>query len=390
MNVLVAASPHDLSEAPADAFAMRHLAMVRLLAEHHDVTILGLRPALDDAEFAPDLRELVCREVRLPVRSTTRARRLGRAVRRVAHDPLTEWERAIEETARATAPDVAVTIGPWLDYEYRVLFHAYPSIYVFEEDITRMPEIAAQSRQAALLRSFEDLGRRQAGMVPTAVVVISETEAPAARRRFPRSRVVHLPYTLDASEWPLAESESIGEHVLVVGNLAQDRNAEGLVDILQEIKARNLTEELPVRLVSETGLTPTLATIAEEPWILDPGPVDDLWNVYRQNAAALVPSTRATGFKTTVLQAWTAGCPVVCRPASARTLGSGTTSAVLVGDTAGEVVDHLLALRRDAPKRHQLVAAGLELARTSFSPSDGQQHLLTLTAEVGSAPRHSP
>jgi hypothetical protein len=240
VKVLVAARPYDLSEAPADAFVTRHLAMVRALAEHATVDVVGLRPEGDDAVFAETARGLVRGEVTLPAESSTRAARAIRAGRRLVHQPLEAWEHSLAKLADGAAPDVVVTVGPWLDVAYRALYARHPSVHLHEEDLTTMPELAPQSRQARLLRSFEDLGRRRAGMRPDAVVVISEPELAAARRRYPGAWVVHLPYTLDPAEWPVAETASRGDRVLVVGNLANDRNSEGLVDVLREIDDRSL------------------------------------------------------------------------------------------------------------------------------------------------------
>jgi glycosyltransferase involved in cell wall biosynthesis len=383
VKVLVAARPYDLSDAPADAFVTRHVAFVHLLADHYDVEIVGLRPVGDASTFRPGLASRVHGEVVVPrTDSPSRAARAARGLRRSVHEPLADWERSLLALAGEFAPAAVVTVGPWLDVEYRALFRSYPSVHLQEEDLSRMPELAPQSAQGRSLRAFEDVGRRRAGMRPEAVVVISDAEVAGARHRFPSAQVRVLPYTLDESEWPLADGPSDGDTVVVVNNLANARNADGLAAVLDEMASRELGDQIAVRLVSGAGYAPSLDRFASEPWIALSGPVGDVRAEYRHAWLALVPSTRATGFKTTVLQAWSAGCPVVCFPASAATLGVGAGDAVAVGATPAEIVDQILRLRGDAVAVGELVRAGLELVASRFRPDRQGRALVALVEQV--------
>jgi glycosyltransferase involved in cell wall biosynthesis len=344
---------------------------------------VGLRAPADHATISPGLVDRSRGEVTVPVvDSPSRQARVWRAGRQAVHEPLAAWERSLAALAADVAPDVVVTVGPWLDVEYRALFRDYPCVHLQEEDVRRMPELASQSGQARRLRAFEDFARRRAGMRPQAVVVISDTEVAGARTRFPSARVVCLPYTLDESEWPLAEGPSDGDGVLVVNNLANDRNADGLAEVLGEIASRGLGDQLALRLVSGAGYAASLDVLAGEPWVDRAGAVTDVRGEYRRAAVALVPSRRATGFKTTVLQAWSAGCPVVCFPASAATLGEGASRAVAVGASAAEVVDQILRLRHDRAAAAELVEAGFGLVTSRFSRDHQTGELLALVEQV--------
>jgi glycosyltransferase involved in cell wall biosynthesis len=79
-----------------------------------------------------------------------------------------------------------------------------------------------------------------------------------------------------------------------------------------------------------------------------------------------------------VLQAWSAGCPVVCFPASAATLGPGGHDAVAVGATPAEIVDQMVWLRSHAEAANDLVAAGIELVASRYRPDHQAQELLGL------------
>ena len=383
MRILVAARPYDLSDAQADAFVSRHVAMVDHLAAHHRVEVVLLRPSHDQTTPRAAIAERVMGEVALPDQANTRASRLGRAARLLIGGRASGWERELAGLALPRRPRVVLTVGPWLDVEYRWLYRLAPSVHLFEEDLTRMPELAAQSRQARTLRVVEDVARRRAGMRPDAVVVISEAERASAHRRFGGRPVIHLPYSLDPHEWPLASDASPGDAVLVVGNLSQGRNSDGLVEVLAAIEAQGLGgSPIQIRLVSATGLSPSLAAYTDRHWVTQVDPGHDLAGEYRRASMALVASTRATGFKTTILQAWSAGCPVVCRPSSATTLGAGASSAVLVAPTVADVVAGLERLGSDPTERARLAAAGLARARDRHDRADEQRQLLDLVDRV--------
>jgi glycosyltransferase involved in cell wall biosynthesis len=366
-RVLVAGGPFELSASRTDGFVDRHRQVVQALSTDHDVHIVALRAAGDESLVAEQFSQLPYHEVIMPpegawLRSGSRANRLAFAAARFVTAPLSPWEAELVRVGQAIAPDAVLGIDPWIDVEYRALFRRYWSVYLFEEDLTRPGAVGPRSRQAQLLWAVEMAAKRRAGLQPDVVVHISDAERAAAGRLFPRAATALIPHTLDPSEWPLADGAAEGSDVIVVAQLMHRRNADGLIAILHEIEKREAGDRLPIRLVSGAGVHDDLKPFLDRRWVTLSPPVERPWGEYRTAFASLVPAMEVTGFKTTVLQAWTAGCPTVCFPASAATLGPKGPSAVLVGDDASQIVDHLLALQSSAELRKRLVDAGLRVA----------------------------
>jgi hypothetical protein len=366
-RVLVACLPQDLSDAPYDAFVTRHRRMVETIAAKHSVAVLCLRtpgdpvpaPSFDGVEEVLD--------VTLPevIYTATRSARL-RAALRSCGDIESKTDGAIALVALSARPDVVVTVGPWLGAEYRPLFGRFPTMHLFEEDMTRQWEIASQSWQGRLFRRVETWLYGRAKAQPKLVVTISRRETDAAQRRYPRATNLYLPLTLPRDAWPVFATPSEGEVVLVVGNLAQARNSEGLTAVLGEMARRDDAAAIRVRIVSDSGLHPSLQPFVDEPWVEYARPAGFLPDRYREAWAALVPAQRVTGQKTTILQAWTCACPVVCFESSAVTVG--VPDAVLAGLDAPQVVDQLVALSRSPATRQALVRAGLAALSLEFDP----------------------
>ncbi len=381
-RVLVAGRPSDLSSSHTDGFAIRHRAMLRLIAGRHEVMLLGLRLPHDDARIDPEFDHFPYAEVALPPQASTRTARAVAAVRTLARSAPAPWELSIAQTAATTAPSVVVTLGPWLNTEYRILYNRYPSVYLFEEDLSRMAELASQSRQGRLFRRLEIGAHGRSRSQPQVVVAISDVEAPTARLRFPRSRTAVVPITLPTAEWPVATSASEGTEIIVAGVLAEERNSEGLVEVLEEVQRRGLGGTLRFRLISHSGLHPSLERFVSTDWVehrADPGPIDE---IYRTSKVALVPAKRVTGMKTTVLQAWTTGCPVVCFSGSAGAFGHEADDALLIGNRAGEIVEHLLRAMQDDQLRVALVAHGLDQVLKRFDPTVHAKRFLDLLASA--------
>lgn len=383
--VLVAARPYDLSEARYDAFVTRHARLADALASRYDVSMVGLRVPPDNAEVARHFSAFPYYEVAVPKPPPNRLERLRRAARDVRGRPLDCWEEELAAVAERVRPRVVVTIGPWLEAEYRVLFDGYPTVHFFEEDVMRMRELAPQSPQARLLRRTEIAARRRATR-PTATVVISGGERRAARIRFAGTSIIELPYSLNPEEWPVQETPSTGDHLLVVGRLTQPRNAEGLKDVLHHLRTTMLDKPVPVRLISADGLHPMLHPFIRLPWVEHAASDVDLWEAYRGARVVLVPARRATGLKTTVLQAWAAGCPVVCFPASAATLGATAAPALRVGRHAAEVVDHVTALWASEKERSRLADAGFAQLHNRFADDHHRGRVLTLVDQLCERP----
>ena len=352
-GVLVVAPLRDVSRNDYDGFAVRHRSILRALASDTRV-VLAVTDGRPDSVDVPDVARVI--ETPRVEGSTDRWERLKAAVRAAVGAP-SEAKAEWLAWAQASGCDRAVTVGPWLQSEYRPVWGVLPSVHLFEEELLNVAELAPQSPQARMLRrlvwALESLSRMQ----PRVVVAISQPESARARRRFPRTPVTCVPFGLDRDEWPEFTHQAEGQDVLVVGNFAEQRNAAGLADVLEVARA---TSEMPrFRVISGPGLHPSLADFVRSGLLTVQEAPSSMAEAYRGAWASLVPARVVTGQKTTILQSWSCGVPVVTTPECASTVSA--PEALLVGATAHELVDQLLRLKRSPERQAELVAHGLRV-----------------------------
>jgi glycosyltransferase involved in cell wall biosynthesis len=380
--VLVAARPFDLSDAPFDAFVERHGRMVELLCQHFTVSLLLLRQVTDRALIAPRWGHLPYSEVSISDTGSSRTQRLASAWRVGRDRGLDTEHEAIHAAARLHDPDAIVTVGPWLNRVYRPLHAMRPSVHLFEEDLSQMIELAPQSRQARALRRVEIFLASRSRRQPSTVCYIARSEEQAARRRYPLAKAVYLPYTLDQHHWPTALSPVAGTGAIVVGNLSQLRNAEGLADLCSLVADRSEHPLWGTRVLSDSGLHPCLEPFVAS-GLLVPTDGADLSAGYRAAALAIVPAQRLSGLKTTVLQAWTMGCPVVGYTASAHSVGADQ-SCMRFGRTALELLDHLDQLFASPSERHALAMSGFATLRKFYDDDRNRNTFLSVVRHAAS------
>lgn len=225
---------------------------------------------------------------------------------------------------------------------------------------------ARPTRRARVLATLERSALRRLLGPVRSVVVIAPHEAPAAARRWNRPVVV-VPHTIDAeavaTTTPLAATEPGA--VLVVGNLADPRNAEGLRVILDALDETPGAETLTVSLVSATplGIQPVTRVVR----VLERGPIEDLAPLYDAARVVLVPAFEAWGVKTTILQGWAARRPVVTTTSSAATVGEAGAAAVASGATPAAVASTLVAVATHLDRAEALVARGTTVLASEFS-----------------------
>jgi glycosyltransferase involved in cell wall biosynthesis len=374
--VLVAARPFDLSDAPYDAFVERHRRMVELLCDHFTVSLLGLRGIADRAPIAPRWTHLPYSEVSIGDTGRSRTQRLVSAWRVGRDQDITAEQMAIEAAARLRTPDAIVTVGPWLDRVYRPLHAVRPSVHLFEENLSQMMELAPQSLQARALRHIEISLASRSRRQPGTVCYIARSEDQAARRRYPLAKAVYLPYTLDPDQWPTAALPVAGTGAIVVGNMSQLRNAAGLADLCSLVAHRPNHPLWGTRVISDGGLHPMLAPFVAS-GMLVPTDGRDPAAGYRSAALAIVPAQRVSGLKTTVLQAWSTGCPVVGYTATANSVGADQT-CMRFGSTAVELLAHLDDLFASPAERDALAMGGFARLRKCYDDDRNRTTFLSL------------
>lgn len=377
MKHLVVLGPSgNLQDTVYDGFVNRHVDLIQQLALSFRVTLIKLNDYNSEHEWHPRLLALDSPRAVMQLPEFISSRRARAEV--IKHNVrVRQGPQAGEEVwrmVRSHGPDCVLTLGPWHDMVYERVYRGIGTVHLAEEDIYRMPGLSPQSRRGQTYRNVELLSRRRLRGQPRSVVVIADSEQAPARRRYPRSTVHVLPYTLPIDDWPLASGPAEGDHVLVPGVLVQDRNADGLVDFLRALKDQ--TAAIPVRLLSDAGLHSRIHPFLEFPWVEHVPSESDLALQYRRAKLAVIPALKATGMKTTILQSWSAGLPVCTYDGSARTIPKRHRGAIVSSSNGFDLAQAVLQLWGDSDARGRLARAGLKTLKDSY---DGRRNAAVIT-----------
>jgi glycosyltransferase involved in cell wall biosynthesis len=372
-RILFVGPRRDFSIRPFDGLVLRHQRLIESLSGQGTLFAIAIGSEAEDMPRG-QLSLTGVTDIQPPqLPSSARGKRVIRLTSALPRRPPATWAAHLTEIVTRISPQVVVSLGPWLDEELSPIFAEWPCIHLFEEELSRMPDIAPQSLQAQLLRVGELMVRRHRLASPQTVVVISEAEIQDARRRFGSSaRVVIVPYTLPPTAWKAYSDRSHGDTALSIGNFAEGRNAESLADFVTILGNRaDRPSELQLVLISGPGFHPSLtAAVASHGWVTLIAGAEDLVEYYRTSRVTLVPAGRATGFKTTILQGWLCGTPVIASSASARTVEIRNQGAVAVAESPMEMVNLLIDLWDNDAELDRLAAGGRSAAENDHKDDD--------------------
>lgn len=192
-------------------------------------------------------------------------------------------------------------------------------------------------------------------------IVLTEAEREHFARWLPVERVHVVPLWVDPtglSELPDG-TRAAGSPFVVgcVGRLADRRTADPLAAVIEEAHRSGRSWRW---VLVGSNPSPVLRQLAEDhPDLVQvTGRVPDVGPFYGEVDAVLVPAASTTGTKTTLLQPWAAGRPVVASPAAAHSAAAVDGTSVLAFSTPSEAVAQLARLADDPELVRRLVAAG--------------------------------
>ena len=373
----------DIDVPLAHGFVPRYEALVASLRRRADVTVVGLSPRVENVLGFTEMPLIAPMAFDPP--PTSALGRLAHALRllggRFAQTP---WERELVGGLRFTEPDLIVTLNYRRRETTRLAARVARTVMFAEERSGvrwRGPRLLQWP--PPLLMAFSDAAERRAARRAKRVVVIGPGEVPWAKGAF-RRPVSIIPLAIDAEWWATSidpEPESGPFDVVTVANLAEERNAEGLVGIIDALEAGGWPAGLRLRLISATGFHQDLIDRAAPGVVLD-GTVEDPRAICAGATAILVPALRAFGVKTSILQAWAMGRPVVTTTHSAATVGGTADLDLLAAPTAPEVAA-LIAGLKERVDLDGIVVAGRDHLEVAFSTAAHDEAVDALLDAMG-------
>lgn len=280
------------------------------------------------------------------------------------------FHHARRTIAAATAGSDAVALFSYRHPEFAGATAKFRPTWMFVEERPRaMGAEALPSRRARVLATVERSAIRSLLGPVRAVVVIHRGEAAAAARRW-KTAVAVVPHAIDrsavATTTPL--EATIPGGVVVVGNLAERRNAEGLHALLGALVEVDPTCSLHVTAISATGVDRAISeTFSERLSVV--GPVEDLRPFYDAARLVCVPAAVAWGVKTTILQGWAAKRPVVTTVACAATVDAEDGDGLVAVQSARQLAEALMELNHDLSRCASLVERGCAILEQRHSDS---------------------
>jgi glycosyltransferase involved in cell wall biosynthesis len=345
--------------------------MLMAAADHLDVTLVLVRRTGDEAARVTAGAYRI-REVHAPpVPRYTQAigSRTRRRLRLLTYSlPQSCYPRRLPRLREALADDEPDLVAFFLPPVAHLVHHApagTPIICLLEEAWERamLTYLAGPDWKVSWygrLDAWRFSGvYRRVNRAASAVVAIADYERDAFARHIRRDKIAVIPHGIDTSYFaPLPTRPDVD--VLVVGDLRAPRNYVGALRTWEA--ARSRAEHSGWKWLIVGLIDPEVAAMLEQGGATVTGPVEDVRPYYARARAVLVPAFAGTGVKTTSLQAWAMGRPLVASEVGARGLPGRSGSNILVGEDPGALVDHLSAVLGDPVLADRLGAEGRSTA----------------------------
>lgn len=221
--------------------------------------------------------------------------------------------------------------------------------------VRRTPLSLVLRREAARVARFEARACRAAG----AVAAISEHDARLLRALAPDARVTALPVPF-ATKPQAASTRLTGDPPLVaIGSFDWAPNRDGMAWFLRAVWPL-LHRELPAAVLHLAGPGSASLVPPGRPAIVHHGVVARADEVHDPRAIVLIPLRAGSGVRVRLLEAWSAGSPVVTTAVGGEGLVETDGDGALLAATAEEFAAAAVRLTTDELLRSRLVDRGRE------------------------------
>ena len=227
-----------------------------------------------------------------------------------------------------------------------------------------------RARFTQLLGSFDTIRHNRRTLRSfDRVLVTSEEERRRALELAPEARVEVLPFLLmDSEQFTPAPDIPQAPRVLFVGFLPHTPNEEGLRWFLDAVWPQVQRAEPGARLtVIGAGASNALLGHMHDSGAEYRGFVEDLRAVYAESRVYVVPIFTGGGIRTKILEAMTAGVPVVASSFAPFGLGTEEGKHLLISDAPAVFAQQILRLLRDDLLWRRLRRQARSFATAHFS-----------------------
>ncbi|MGI9184283.1 MAG: glycosyltransferase family 4 protein [Solirubrobacteraceae bacterium] len=280
---------------------------------------------------------------------------------------------ALSALLRQEQPDVVVLYLPYLA---QLIDHCPPgaaAIVALEEPwewvvAAALGDATAKDRWLAQRESrrFERLYRRLSPRIEAAVA-ISEAEAQYFGQTITPGKISVIPHGIDTRYFRSRESPRRDIDVLVVGRLRVVYNVDAALGAWETANATEARRRWRWAFVGDIDLD--VAERLRRRGCLVTGAVEDVRPFYERARCVLVPALTGRGVKTTSLQAWAMGRPLVVSPVGGQGLPVSPGENALVGgdlkamvERVQEVLDDPVLAQRLAENGRRTVERELDLS----------------------------
>jgi glycosyltransferase involved in cell wall biosynthesis len=209
-------------------------------------------------------------------------------------------------------------------------------------------------------------------------IFVTQEDADHFRRRLPSVNVKVIPEGVDVSYFAKPEQvqnrpTSIRSEiptVLFSGNLCHPPNEDAAWFIANKVMPLVVKKNPKVQFVIVGPNAPERLKRVNHPQLTLTGWVEDIRPWLWSSTAALIPMRMGTGIKNKLLEAWAAGVPVVTTKLGCQGIGRDGTEAVLVGNSADELAEHLISVLADDGLKNYMIESGKKIAERRFRWSD--------------------
>lgn len=273
---------------------------------------------------------------------------------------------ALAEQVAASSPALVIFFLPFVAHLSLGLSLSLPRIYVLEEGLERSYSWVAPPMPAWKRRRMDSTEQGHArrlyrGVAQTQgnVVAISEKEKQWFSRFIPADRICVLPLGIDCDFYRPAAADCAQEEidVAVFGNMDHRRTYEPALELFSFIAShRPDLHRLKWAFIGSRPCAAMEALRSERVEVS--GFVPDVRPYYERAKTVVVPSRHGGGVKTTLLQGWAMGCPVVATPFAVSGVPAVAGENVLAGESPAELADQIARLLASPVLRAQVGAAG--------------------------------